>query len=193
MNLWLQLIQCSLAATRLHSHSWWSWRLVMVNTELRILPPTLGGSSWWEPWKLRRSPGMCCRGTIWEKKELFTQSLKRETLAMTQRQSVLSPTLAPAPSSDVHLWSAAYYKVVSLLLMTSPALLHASFKNSAKLLQSKSNVLLNKLYLKHATCIYPLECFARWLTCWVSVKVSPVQVWPQCCWYQSNPPRNFPV
>ena len=37
------------------------------------------------------------------KKELFTQSLKRETLAMTQRQSVLSPTLAPAPSSDVHL------------------------------------------------------------------------------------------
>ena len=72
---------------------------------------------------------------------------------MTQRQSVLSPTLAPAPSSDVHLRSAAYYKVVSLLLMTSPALLHASFTNSAKLLQSKSNVLLNKLYLKLA-CIH---------------------------------------
>ena len=78
MNLWLQLVQCSLAATRLHSHSWWSWRLVMVNTELRILPPTLGGSSWWEPWKLRISPDMCCTETIWEKKSYLHSHWKEK-------------------------------------------------------------------------------------------------------------------
>ena len=78
MNLWLQKIQCSLAATRLHSHSWWSWKMFVVNTELRILPPTLGGSSWWEPWKLRRSPGRCCTETIWEKKSYLHSHWKEK-------------------------------------------------------------------------------------------------------------------
>ena len=59
MNLWLQL-------------------MFVEHTELRILPPTLGGSSWWEPWKLRIPPGMCCTETIWEKKSYLHSHWKEK-------------------------------------------------------------------------------------------------------------------